>query len=336
MKKREGKVKNMKQQYSFLVGFLCGAILFSTSNVFAANLLAEPTTQAVYVNGEKATIMGYNIQGYNYFQLRELGKELDFLVQYDDKTDCVNIRTDQSYGAKAANMQVPENHARQVVDVSVKRDESGRPMAYEPTVGSYLYGTGNVAKSVNPYATEEYDGYMEIKEFSRGTAFPNMPLGTINKEWDPSYYDIVMPNPVPCYTSIHSGQVSDFMGVKIADETGSKTMYVFNAKETQRIIDELYNTFLEHPECYTNGRLNCTVAVGLTDTGFNGNFFYPYRDVCVEQTVHDRNVDYLVYALDTYENGVYNGTKYICQENCSLDHEDVISSEHSIIKDRQE
>ncbi len=331
----------MKQRHSFLAGFLCGVILFGTSSAFAVDLLAEPTKQTVYIDGEKAAITGYNIQGHNYFQLRELGKELDVSVRYDSNTNRVYVQLDQPYGWQERETIVEQETMtepviRQVVDVSVKRDATGRAMAYEPTVGHYLYGTGNVSKAVNPYAADEYDGYMEIKAFSKGTEFPNAPLGAVNPDWDESYYDIVMPDPVPCYTAIGAGQVSEFMGMEVVDETGSQTMYVFNAKETQRIIDELYNTFLEHPECYTNGKLNCTVAVGLTDTGFQGNFFYPYRDSCVEQTVHDPNVDYLVYALDTYVDGVYNGTKYICQENCTLEHEDVISSANSIIKERQE
>lgn len=88
-------------------------------------------------------------------------------------------------------------------------------------------------------------------------------------------------------------------------------------------------------ECYTNGKLNCTVAVGLTASGFEGNFFYPYRDSCVEMMVYRSNIDYLVYAVDTYVNGVFNGTKYICQDNCDLNHPDVISSDIAIMKDRQ-
>ena len=93
--------------------------------------------------------------------------------------------------------------------------------------------------------------------------------------------------------------------------------------------------YLEHPECYTNGKLNCTVAVGLTASGFEGNFFYPYRDSCVEMMVYGSNIDYLVYAVDTYVNGVFNGIKYICQDNCDLNHPDVISSDTAIMKDRQ-
>ena len=51
--------------------------------------------------------------------------------------------------------------------------------------------------------------------------------------------------------------------------------------------------------------------------------------------VYGSNIDYLVYAVDTYVNGVFNGTKYICQDNCDLNHPDVISSDTAIMKDRQ-
>ena len=123
--------------------------------------------------------------------------------------------------------------------------------------------------------------------------------------------------------------------VEVVDEKETYTMYVFNACETQRIIDELYDTFLEHPECYTNDKLNCTVRVGLTAAGFETNYFYPYREYAIEKMVYHAGLDYMVYALDTYENGVFQGTKYICQDNCTPDNPDVISSDTAIMKQRQ-
>ena len=41
---------------------------------------AEPSNDAIYVNGEKITAEVYKINGSNYFKLRDLGKALDFYV----------------------------------------------------------------------------------------------------------------------------------------------------------------------------------------------------------------------------------------------------------------
>lgn len=279
-------------------------------------------------------IKGYNIEGNNYFKLRDVGKTLDVAVNFDAQDNSIRIQSSQPYGWKEEAKEFhSSNHT--AVDVSVQKGMDGRPLPYPANVGQWIYGTGNVPKSENPYAASEYAGSMEIKEYLPGTPFPTDPLQPINPNWDESYYEITMPNPVPCYTHTLAGQTSTFLGMEIVDDRDTYTMYVFNARETQRIIDELYSTFLEHQECYTNGKLNCTVSVGLTTAGFEGNFFYPYRDSCVEQTVHDKNVDYLVYAVDTYVNGVFQGTKYICQENCTPAHPDVISSDRAIMKKRQ-
>ena len=334
----------MKQsRRQFIAGFLCGAVLFGATGAYAAGVLAVPSTQKVVVDGKNAAIEGYNINGNNYFKLRDLGKELNVAVNFDEPNHQIRIQSDQAYGWSDPAISVPESNTEtseksapmQLVAVSVKYDNNGRPLPYKAKVGQVIYGTGNVSKAVNPYAAEEYAGYMKLKEALPGTPFPTEPLGAINPKWDESYYEIQMPSPVPCYTHTLPGQKSEFMGMEVVNHEESYEMYVFNAYETQRIIDELYNTFLEHPECYTDGKLNCTVRVGLTSSGFEGNFFYPYRDLCVEQTVGNRNVEYMVYAVDIYINGVFQGTKYCCIQNCTPDNPDVTSSDTAIMKHRQ-
>lgn len=338
-----GSEKMKKYCKQFIAGFVCGAVLFGTTGAYAAGVLAVPSTQKVVIDGKNAAIEGYNINGNNYFKLRDLGKALDVAVNFDETNHQIRIQSNQTYGWTDPAISVQESSTEakeqkatiEVADVSVKYDGDGRPLPYTVKAGQVLYGTGNVSKAVNPYAADEYDGYMEVKEALSGTPFPTEPLGVINPKWDESYYDIKMPNPVPCYTHTLPGQKSEFMGMEVVNEKETCTMYVFNAYETQRIIDELYNTFLEHPECYSNGKLNCTVRVGLTGSGLEGNFFYPYRDSCVEQTVGDRNVEYMVYAVDIYADGVFQGTKYCCIQNCAPDHPDVISSDTVIVKYRQ-
>lgn len=76
----------------FLAGFLCGAVLAGCTGAYAAGILAEPSAQKVYVNGNQAAINGYLINGSNYFRLRDLGDEMGFAVDYDSATDSVRIR----------------------------------------------------------------------------------------------------------------------------------------------------------------------------------------------------------------------------------------------------
>ena len=313
----------MRNKKQFIAGFLCGSILFGSASAFAGVVQVVPSQQKVMINGTVADVRGYNIDGNNYYQLREVGKALNVSVDYESATNTIQVNTDQPYGTIQKTEQT----------VSMNQAD-GRPAVNQPKVGQLLYGTGNVSKSSNSLAAPEYDGSITVQPYLKGAAYPTEALKPINPNWDKSYYAIQMPNPMPCYTHILEGDGGDFLGIPIHTEE-STMMYVFNAHETQRIIDELYDTFLQHPECYTNGVLNCTVHVGLTGAGLEANYFYPYRDSCVEKMVYARNIDYMVYALDVYKDGTYIETRYICQDNCGPDNKDVISSNRAIIKERQ-
>lgn len=52
---------------------------------------------AVLINGNKAELTAYKINGANYFKLRDLGQALDFYVGYDNAAKSVFIDTSRSY-----------------------------------------------------------------------------------------------------------------------------------------------------------------------------------------------------------------------------------------------
>ena len=47
---------------------------------------AKPSTHSLYINGQEVQLEVFNIGGNNFFQLRELGKALNFNVDYDNAT----------------------------------------------------------------------------------------------------------------------------------------------------------------------------------------------------------------------------------------------------------
>ena len=57
---------------------------------------AEPSNDAIYVDGQKITAEVYKINGSNYFKLRDLGKALDFYVGWSADRG-VYIETDKPY-----------------------------------------------------------------------------------------------------------------------------------------------------------------------------------------------------------------------------------------------
>lgn len=91
----------MKKLY-FAFGMLFGVLLAAGTGAAAAGLMAQPSVQAIYVDGERAYFTAYAIAGNNYVQLREIGRRVDFSVTYDAATDSVRISTDTPYAEQYA------------------------------------------------------------------------------------------------------------------------------------------------------------------------------------------------------------------------------------------
>ena len=78
----------------FALGILCGAMLFNGATAMAAGIIAEPTWQKIYVDGEQVSMTAYNIAGSNYVKLRDIGQRVGFNVYW---ADGVQIDTDAPY-----------------------------------------------------------------------------------------------------------------------------------------------------------------------------------------------------------------------------------------------
>ena len=61
---------------------------------------AYETRQKIFVDGKEIKIGGYNIDGNNYFKLRDLAAALDFMVDYNSKDKCVIINPNLSSSEK--------------------------------------------------------------------------------------------------------------------------------------------------------------------------------------------------------------------------------------------
>ena len=58
---------------------------------------ATPTTSKIYKDGKQISLTAYNINGNNYFKLRDIAKAFDIGVTWDGKTNTVSIDTSKSY-----------------------------------------------------------------------------------------------------------------------------------------------------------------------------------------------------------------------------------------------
>ena len=68
-----------------------------TINIGSGQKLASLSTSSVYLNGSEVNLQAYNIDGYNYFKLRDIAKVIDFGVEWNGTTNTISINTGASY-----------------------------------------------------------------------------------------------------------------------------------------------------------------------------------------------------------------------------------------------
>ncbi len=112
----------MKGKYiQFAAGVLVGAALFGGGTAYAAGVMAEPSWQDIYIDGQQVQMTAYNIGGNNYVKLRDIGKAVGFNVYWQDG---VQIDSDAPYTgeAPASAPAIPAADAEAVQVGSVKGD----------------------------------------------------------------------------------------------------------------------------------------------------------------------------------------------------------------------
>ena len=85
---------------SMITGMVIGAALVSEA---AAGIVAEPTWQKIYVDGQQVSMTAYNIAGNNFVRLRDIGQQVGFNVYWSDG---VQIDTDAPYTGVAPVQEV--------------------------------------------------------------------------------------------------------------------------------------------------------------------------------------------------------------------------------------
>ena len=117
-------MKHYKQNIAAMVtGMVIGTSLVGGA---AAGVVAEPTWQNIYVDGQQVSMTAYNIAGNNYVRLRDIGQQVDFNVYWSDG---VQIDTDAPYTGVApvqeaaplpTNMEIREEMIRRINEVRQK------------------------------------------------------------------------------------------------------------------------------------------------------------------------------------------------------------------------
>ena len=264
----------MKKVSYMLAGVLIGGVLLNGNAINAADgLMAERSSQPIYVDGQQVQLEAYNIGGNNYVKLRDVGKALGFNVSWDGSA--VQIDSDAPYEDEAATAQ-----ANRIV--SLPTDGS----KYVPKAGDLIPcddGTFYEVKDVSRWENNVYmDGPM-----------PDMPTPTCN-------WSLFPEKGLPAVT------VNHFVSEK------SDSLFVRNLYETRRMQYTIYNALGKEPTAWKDGKPLATVEL-TTPAEYEAYTakFWPWRESELTDLVHSRpnSRDYVA-AWDYYHNHIYQYTRY--------------------------
>ena len=253
--------------------------------VAAAALTASPSTQRFYLNGQPLALEAYAINGNNYVKLRDIGKAVDFGVEYDAASNSVRIYPEDSY-AEATSTPPPAAGT-----VTLPSDGS----QYIPKAGDII-------------ACD--DGHLyTITDLSRYNAnyFASGPLGPLPKavcDWS-QLDQPPLPEPEARHFTVE----------------GKEYLFVRNLYETRRMLYTLYNAMGANSKTWANGtavlRSDGTpwVHVQLSiprEESVSG--FWPWREEDVAQFLNACPAGTISLEVwDVYKDGVFQRTEYkIC------------------------
>lgn len=114
-------MKHYKQNIAAMVtGMAIGASLVGGA---AAGIVAEPSWQNIYVDGEQVSMTAYNIAGNNYVRLRDIGQQVGFNVywadgvQIDTGAPYTGVAPIQESASLPTNMEIREEMIRRINEV---------------------------------------------------------------------------------------------------------------------------------------------------------------------------------------------------------------------------
>lgn len=259
---------------NFLTGLVVGALVFGGTSAYAAGILAEYSTNHIFVDGQEVRIEAYAIHDNNYMKLRDIGKAVGY---WNAEDGSVQIETDKPYTGEAPTQ------ASVVKTVTLPTDGS----QYIPSVGDVIR-----CDDGSDYAITDVRRW-DASLFASGPA-GELPAPTC--DWS-KFPDTELPAP----------DARHFQN----DDTD--TLLLRNLYETRRMQYTLYNLIGSDSAAWNSGAPYATVKLRIESDVAVGNF-WPWRESEITNLFRSRPISqYAVEAWDVYENGVFQHTRYLIQ-----------------------
>lgn len=110
---------SMRESYCFMFEHKAGSAPSAAvaPSASAASISAVPTASKVYINAKDVSFEAYNIDGSNYFKLRDLaysvnGTDKQFDVSWDGTANAINLLSSKAYTATSGEMSKGDGNAK--------------------------------------------------------------------------------------------------------------------------------------------------------------------------------------------------------------------------------
>ena len=275
-------MKRLRTMGTFFCGVLVGIMMISGVTAYVTEVLAERSTQPIYVDGVEAPMTAYAIDGNNYVKLRDIGKAVDFNVSYEATTDSVKIDSNSPY--------VEETPSVTSTGAIILPDGDAKLNLKEGDIIRCDDGTDYTITDMS-----RYDASM----FAEG---PLPPLPTATCDWS-SFPDVELPE----------------IEVRRFNHENGDTMFVRNLYETRRMQYTLWNLAGNNKETSINGKLiygskgTPHVRTNLTiPDDVEPQFFWPWKDSQITNLFNSCPIGtYSMEAWDMYKGGIFQHTRYL-------------------------
>ena len=263
----------------FLAGLLCGGFLFGGSVAYAAGIVATPFSemdQKLTLNGNPITLTGYNINGNNYFMLRDIGRAVGFSVAWNGSTRTVEIDTARPYEEEQpADSVAPTDGSR-----------------YVPQVGDTIRCPDGTDYTIT-----------DVSRWDKN-AFVSGPLGELPQptcDWS-SFPEIELPAAEVRHFQLESGE---YLFIRNLYET-RRMHYTL-----QNLAGNHPDTSKDGKLAY-GGKGSPAVSIKLSiPSEISAYSFWPWRESEIENLFHSCPPGtYYMEAWDVYKDGVFQRTEY--------------------------
>lgn len=201
----------------------------------ATALKIVPSTHHVEVNGEAVNPQAYNIDGYNYFKLRDLayllnGTTMSFNVTWDSSKNAVNLISGQAYTVVGGEMTVASTTSLRVQESTSKvlLDGSGVSIKGYNINGNNYYKIADVSSAIG--FTAAYESTTKTVQIKT----PSAPAPDPEEPDEPEEPD------QPFVTGIYQVKVDSTLSIR----SGPGTSYAIVGQLSngaQIVVDELKN-----------------------------------------------------------------------------------------------